>query len=82
MQKSSNPILFTPGPVSVSPRVLAAGARPMIHHRTPEFHAILSNVIDKMKILFGTGDDVMLVHSTGRGSMEKWNKWPKPSLKR
>lgn len=70
MKKSVNPLLFTPGPVSISPRVLAAGSRPMIHHRTPEFHVILENVIGKMKQLFGTTDDVLLVHSTGRGSME------------
>ena len=70
MKKSVDPLLFTPGPVSISPRVLAAGSRPMIHHRTPEFHAILENVISKMKQLFGTKDDVLLVHSTGRGSME------------
>ena len=69
MKKTSNPLLFTPGPVSISPRVLAAGSRPMIHHRTPEFHAIMVNVIEKMKQLFGTTDDVLLVHSTGRGSM-------------
>ena len=70
MKKSVDPLLFTPGPVSISPRVLAAGSRPMIHHRTPEFHVILENVIEKMKLLFGTKDDVLLVHSTGRGSME------------
>jgi aspartate aminotransferase-like enzyme len=69
MKLSGNPLLFTPGPVSVSPGVLAAGSRPMIHHRTPEFQAILENVIEKMKRLFGTNDDVLLVHSTGRGSM-------------
>jgi len=70
MKNFDDPILFTPGPVSVSPRVLAAGGRPMIHHRTPEFHAILENVIEKMKKLFGTSDDVLLVHATGRGAME------------
>ena len=70
MQKFSTPMLFTPGPVNVSPRVLAAGSRPMIHHRTPEFHAILENVITKMKILFGTADDVLMVHTSGRGGME------------
>ena len=42
----------------------------MIHHRTPEFHSILENVTRKMKELFGTKDDVLLVHATGRGSME------------
>ncbi len=70
MQKFSTPMLFTPGPVSVSPRVLAAGSRPMIHHRTPEFHVILENVITKMKKLFGTANDVLMVHSSGRGAME------------
>jgi len=69
-QKFSTPMLFTPGPVNVSPRVLAAGSQPMIHHRTPEFHAILENVITKMKILFGTADDVLMVHTSGRGGME------------
>jgi len=69
MKQPFNPMLFTPGPVSISPRVLAAGSRPMIHHRTPEFHVILENVIGKMKQLFGTTDDVLLVHSTGRGAM-------------
>jgi aspartate aminotransferase-like enzyme len=69
MKESTNPLLFTPGPVSISPRVLAAGSRPMIHHRTPEFHSILENVIEKMKQLFGTSDDVLLVHSSGRGAM-------------
>ena len=70
MKNSDNLLLFTPGPVSVSPRVLAASSRPMIHHRTPEFHAILENVVEKMKQLFGTVDDVLVVHSSGRGSME------------
>ena len=53
-----------------TPRVLAADSRPMIHHRTPQFHVILDNVIEKMKQLFGTTGDVLLVHSTGRGAME------------
>jgi aspartate aminotransferase-like enzyme len=70
MKKSSTPILFTPGPVSISPKVLAAGSRPMIHHRTAEFHVILDSVINKMKKLFGTAGDVLLVHTTGRGSMD------------
>ena len=70
MQKFGTPLLFTPGPVSVSPRVRAAGSRPMIHHRTPEFHVILDNVITKMKKLFGTADDVLMVHTSGRGAME------------
>ena len=35
-------LLMTPGPTRVPDRVLRAGARPMIHHRTPEFSAELA----------------------------------------
>jgi aspartate aminotransferase-like enzyme len=70
MKKFRETLMFTPGPVNVSPRVLSAGSRPMIHHRTDEFHAILESVVVRMKILFGTTSDVLLVHSTGRGAME------------
>lgn len=62
--------LFTPGPVSVPPRVLAAGARPMLHHRTPEFSALLADLLARAQRLFGTTQDVLPVHTTGRGAME------------
>ena len=62
--------LFTPGPVNVPPRVLAAGARPMLHHRTPEFSRILAAMLEKAQRLFGTRQDVLPVHATGRGAME------------
>ena len=32
--------LITPGPVSVPEQVLLDMARPMIHHRTPEFEEL------------------------------------------
>jgi aspartate aminotransferase-like enzyme len=62
--------LFMPGPVSVPPRILAAGARPMLHHRTPEAAKLIGGVVEKAKVLFGTTKDVLLVHTTGRGAME------------
>jgi aspartate aminotransferase-like enzyme len=62
--------LFTPGPVNVPPRVLAAGARPMLHHRSAEFSRILSSMIEKAQRLFGTQQDVLLVHGSGRAAME------------
>lgn len=62
--------LFTPGPVNVPSRVLAAGARPMLHHRTSEFARILSSLIEKAQRLFGTRQDVLPVHTSGRGAME------------
>ncbi|MCZ6916021.1 MAG: alanine--glyoxylate aminotransferase family protein [Gemmatimonadetes bacterium] len=63
-------LLMTPGPTRVPDRVLRAGAVPMIHHRTPEFSQALIDVLDGMRLLFGTDGDVLPVHSTGRGAME------------
>lgn len=62
--------LFTPGPVNVPPRVLAAGARPMLHHRTAEAAVILTSLVEKVQTLLATKEDVLLVHTTGRGAME------------
>lgn len=62
--------LLTPGPTNVPQRVLAAGAVPMMHHRSPEFSSVLEGTIEKMRLLFGTAGDVLLIHTTGRGGME------------
>jgi aspartate aminotransferase-like enzyme len=63
-------LLMTPGPTRVPDRVLAAGATPMIHHRTGEFSCLLSSTIARLRPLFGTAGDVLPVHATGRGSLE------------
>jgi len=63
-------LLMTPGPTRVPERVLRAGARPMIHHRTPEFSQVLGAMIEGLKPVFGTREPVLPVHTTGRGAME------------
>ena len=70
MQPQSDIRLFTPGPVAVPPRVLAAGAMPMIHHRSPVFHKLYSGCIQDMQWLLNTRQDVLLTHTSGRGAME------------
>ncbi|MGO9264225.1 MAG: pyridoxal-phosphate-dependent aminotransferase family protein [Candidatus Binataceae bacterium] len=62
--------LFAPGPVPVPPEVLLAIARPIIHHRTPEFSAILDSARAGMQSLFGTRQEVLLLSSSGTGAME------------
>ncbi len=47
-------LLMTPGPTRVPDRVLAAGARPMIHHRTAEFSAELAEMLELLQPVFGT----------------------------
>jgi aspartate aminotransferase-like enzyme len=61
---------MTPGPTRLPDRVLRAGSRPMIHHRTREFSAELAAVIALLKPVFGTQAPVLPVHTTGRGALE------------
>ena len=70
MSASAPLLLMTPGPTRVPDRVLRAGARPMIHHRTREFSAELATVLELMKPVFGVSSLVLPVHTTGRGALE------------
>jgi aspartate aminotransferase-like enzyme len=67
MRKS---LLFIPGPVAVSEPVLAAMAKPLINHRGPEYATLLHRIADRMKPIFGTSGDVLLMGSSGTGSLE------------
>ena len=64
------PLLMTPGPTRVPERVLRAGARAMIHHRSPEFASELSDLLQMLRPVFGTDKPILPVHTTGRGAME------------
>lgn len=54
----------------VPPEVLLELARPLIHHRTPEFSAVLDSARELLKPLFGTCQEVVLFASSGTGAME------------
>ena len=64
------PLLLTPGPTIVPPAIREALARPMDHHRTKEFQAVLKEVGEGLKLLFGTKQDVLILTSSGTGAME------------
>jgi aspartate aminotransferase-like enzyme len=42
----------------------------MIHHRTPEFSAVLDQARERMRPLFGTRQEVILLAASGTGAME------------
>lgn len=63
-------LLMTPGPTRVPERVRRAGARAMMHHRTPQFSAELSEMLELIRPIFGTRQPVLPVHTTGRGALE------------
>jgi aspartate aminotransferase-like enzyme len=62
--------LMAPGPTPVPSNVLLAMAQPMIHHRTPEYDALFSEVRAGLKRLFKTRQDVIPFTSSGTGAME------------
>src|SRR3989442_13835018 len=62
--------LLAPGPTQVPPEVLLAMARPILHHRAPEFTTLFAQVREELKWLFQTRNDVLTLVSTGTGAME------------
>jgi aspartate aminotransferase-like enzyme len=62
--------LLAPGPTMVPEKVLLDMAMPVIHHRTSEFSNIFGEVREKLKPLFGTKEDVLILASSGTAAME------------
>jgi aspartate aminotransferase-like enzyme len=62
--------LFTPGPVEVSERTLAAFSRPMIGHRGEPFQNLYREVHPRLQELFATRQPVFLATSSAWGVME------------
>ncbi len=62
--------LFTPGPTPLPPAVLEAMARPMIHHRGPDFRRIYGQCLERLREVFRTENDVLLFTASGTGAFE------------
>lgn len=63
-------LMLTPGPTMVPPEVLAAGARPLVHHRSPDYEPIFLKVSEDLKYVFQTKNPVVMFASSGTGAME------------
>ena len=62
--------LMIPGPTPVPDSVLSKMAMRMINHRGKEFAQILKSVTEKMKKVYLTKGDVILLTASGSGGME------------
>lgn len=62
--------LHTPGPTPVPPSVQHAMAQPMIGHRSKEFSAIISDCSQRLRLIFGTKQDVLILTSSGTSALE------------
>ncbi|HET9621251.1 MAG TPA: alanine--glyoxylate aminotransferase family protein [Kofleriaceae bacterium] len=64
-------LLLGPGPSPVPPRVLAALAQPTLGHLDPLFLALMDEVRDRLRTVFGTRNEMTLAMSgTGSAGME------------
>jgi aspartate aminotransferase-like enzyme len=62
--------LFAPGPTSVPPEILLELAKPVLHHREPQFLDTLAEVRNGLKYLFQTSGEVIILSASGTGGME------------
>ncbi len=62
--------LFTPGPTPLHPIVQEALGRPIPHHRTDEFRALVRGCARGLQRFLKTDDEVLLLACSGTGVME------------
>ncbi|WP_338471684.1 alanine--glyoxylate aminotransferase family protein [Niallia sp. XMNu-256] len=63
-------ILRHPGPTPIPKRVELAMAQDMISHRTPEFVNLYQETTQRVKPIFGTKHDILLLPSGGTAALE------------
>ena len=62
--------LFAPGPTPIPEAVQAAMSAPLVYHRGGDFPDFIRDVVAKLKPVFPTQDEVLLLASSGSGAME------------
>ena len=62
--------LLTPGPTPVPREIQEEMAKPIIHHRTPQYSRIFSLAHENLKKIFKTERNVITFASSGTGAME------------
>jgi aspartate aminotransferase-like enzyme len=60
---------MVPGPTPLPPAVTAAGARPIVYHRTDEFVEAYEDVLARLRRVFQTEGEVLVFYSSGSGAM-------------
>lgn len=63
-------LLHTPGPTPIPPSVERAMTQPMIGHRGPKCKELLLDLAPRLKPVFGTSGDVLVVTGSGTSALE------------
>jgi serine---pyruvate transaminase len=62
--------LLTPGPTEVPPEVLGALAEPVLHHRGPDFKELFARVRQRLREVYRTDREVLVLTASGTGAFE------------
>ncbi len=62
--------LRVPGPTPVPQDIVEAMGAPMVNHRGPEFHELITGVTSQLKQVFMTQNDLLILTASGTGSLE------------
>ncbi len=63
-------LLMIPGPVPVLPRIREAMTKPMIFHRGDEFGAMYEEIVETLKDIYQTRNDLFVLSGSGTCAME------------
>jgi aspartate aminotransferase-like enzyme len=61
--------LLTPGPTPLPENVRLALSRDMLHHRKDAFKSIMAEIQQKLRLLFGTRQEILTLAASGTGAM-------------
>jgi aspartate aminotransferase-like enzyme len=62
--------LMAAGPTPIPPKVSQIQAEPILYHRAPAFVEIYARVLDRLKTVFQTENEVLTFSASGSGGME------------
>src|SRR5436189_1115952 len=62
--------LMTAGPTPLPPAVSQVMAEPILYHRAPAFVEIYARVLERLKAVFQTENEVLVFASSGTGALE------------
>ncbi|MGM8365392.1 pyridoxal-phosphate-dependent aminotransferase family protein [Virgibacillus sp. W0181] len=63
-------LLRIPGPSPIPPSVQRAMSKPMVGHRDPETKELIERIKPRLKKVFGTQQDVMMITGSGTSGLE------------
>ncbi|MEM2995230.1 MAG: alanine--glyoxylate aminotransferase family protein [Candidatus Bathyarchaeia archaeon] len=63
-------LVMLPGPTNIPNRVMHAMMKPIINHRGAEFKALYAEIMENLKCVFQTENDVFVLSASGTGGVE------------